>query len=215
MDLSDPVSAVIPTLEGQILRVLAATPQALTTSAVTRLVRRGSRQGVQVALHRLADVGTVTAEQVGSQYTYRANHQHAAWPAIQAVVDFTAGFASRFDAELSRLVDEAVDRSAGNVDRALVTCAVFGSVARRTATADSDVDLVLVLPDDTPADLGEDVSRHLSEGVESFTGNRTNVVLLTRTQRDAMVERGDPLVRSWREDARTVHGPHLLPETGS
>lgn len=203
MDLSNPVSAVIPTLEGQILRVLARTTRPLTAPNIIRLVNRGSGPGIRVALTRLTDVGTVLGEQVGRQLQYEANRAHAAWPAIEAVVDFANGFARRLDGEISRLLDEAPDGD-------LVTCAVFGSTARGTADADSDIDLALVVPDDMPQARSDAIANDLTNGIEQFTGNATNVMVLTHAQRDDMVARGDALVGSWHADARTVHGPPLL-----
>ncbi|WP_432535770.1 nucleotidyltransferase domain-containing protein [Kineococcus arenarius] len=204
MDLSNPISAVIPSLEGQVLRVLAGTSQPLTASTIARLVSRGSAPGVRVALRRLTATGTVVQDQVGSQYEYRANRTHAAWSAIQSAVDFANGFRTRLDAQIAHLVAEAAQG-------ARVTCAVFGSTARGTADADSDIDLLLVVPDDAPEVLTESLSRRVTEGVEAFTGNPANVLLLTAGQRDEMVGRDDALVRSWRAEARTVHGPALLP----
>ncbi|GAB3224661.1 hypothetical protein GCM10027586_13200 [Kineococcus gypseus] len=204
MDLSDPMSAVIPSLEGQVLRVLAGTSHPLTASTVARLVSRGSVPGVRVALRRLTEVGTVLQDQVGRQYEYRANRAHAAWPAIQSAVDFADGFSASLDAEIAR-------RVTGTAGTGGVTCAVFGSTARGTAREDSDVDLVLVVPDDAPPALGEELSRRLTEDIASFTGNAVNVLLLSTGQRDEMVARDDGLVRSWHAEARTVHGPDLLP----
>ncbi|GAA4970991.1 nucleotidyltransferase domain-containing protein [Kineococcus glutinatus] len=212
MDLSDPVSAVIPTLEGQVLRVLAGTTRPMTASTIARLAARGSGPGVRVALQRLVDVGTVLQDRVGRQYEYRANRDHAAWPAIQAAVDFANGFRARLDAEIGRLIHDVTAHEAPDVGWGeRVTCALFGSTARGTADAESDVDLVLVIPDGVPAESGEALSEHLSERITLFTGNPVNTLLLTTGQRDEMVSRDDALVRSWRVDARTVHGPDLLP----
>ncbi|MET0423868.1 MAG: nucleotidyltransferase domain-containing protein [Actinoplanes sp.] len=210
MQLSDPMGAVVPSLEGQVLRVLAATTKPLATSAIIRLVQRGSGPGVRVALRRLTGVGTVINERVGNQHQYQANRDHAAWPAIQAAVDFATGFQGQLDAKISRTVRDGL---AGRLERS-VTCAVFGSLARGTADARSDVDLVLVVPDDTPADTAETLSDRLTEHIAAFTGNPVNVLLLTAGQRDDMIQRDDPLVHSWRSDARTVHGPDLLSPSG-
>ena len=42
MDLSDPISVVIPSLEGQVLRVLAHTTSPLSGSRIAELVTTGS-----------------------------------------------------------------------------------------------------------------------------------------------------------------------------
>ncbi|GAA2579058.1 hypothetical protein GCM10010435_64860 [Winogradskya consettensis] len=211
MDLSSPMDAVVPSLEGQILRVLAATSRPMTASTIVRLVHRGSAPGVRVALRRLAGVGTIINDRIGKQYQYQANREHAAWPAIQAVVDFANGFPAQLDAKISQTVRDGLagwpEATGNNAD---VTCAVFGSLARGTADAESDIDLVLVVPDATPPDMAEALSERLTARVGAFTGNQVNVLLLTAGQRDDLIKRGDALVDSWRRDARTVHGPELL-----
>ena len=69
MDLSDPISVVIPSLEGQVLRVLAHTTTPLSGSRIAELVTTGSNPGIRTALGRLATPGgTVTVDGIG--YTW-------------------------------------------------------------------------------------------------------------------------------------------------
>jgi hypothetical protein len=69
MDLSDPISVIIPSLEGQVLRVLAHTTTPLSGSRIADLVTTGSNPGIRTALGRLATPGgTVTVDGIG--YTW-------------------------------------------------------------------------------------------------------------------------------------------------
>jgi hypothetical protein len=57
MDLNEPITSVIPTLEGRVLQVLARTELRLSGSRIASLIPRASNAGVRVALSRLVDRG--------------------------------------------------------------------------------------------------------------------------------------------------------------
>src|ERR1035437_8264153 len=66
MDLSDPISVIIPSLEGQVLRVLDHATTRLSGSRIADLVTTGSNPGIRTALGRLATPGgTVTVDGIG------------------------------------------------------------------------------------------------------------------------------------------------------
>lgn len=205
MDLSNPVSAVVPSLEGRVLVVLdrAATP--LTGSRVADLVPGASNPGVRAALGRLVEQGTVLAERSSHAVLYRANREHLAWPAIEAAVAFA-----------SRALDTLRDRIAGLVVEHLgaaraarTTVALYGSVARGTSDRRSDVDLVVLTPDDVTPDEVEHLALGITAGVERWTGNACSVYELSTDRLVDLVRAVDPMVRSWLEDATTISGPDL------
>ena len=67
MDLSNPISAIVPSLEGQVLRVLAHSTEPLSGSRVAELATTGSNPGVRTALNRLVRHGTVHGERANDQ----------------------------------------------------------------------------------------------------------------------------------------------------
>ncbi|SDQ85118.1 nucleotidyltransferase domain-containing protein [Quadrisphaera sp. DSM 44207] len=95
------------------------------------------------------------------------------------------------------------------------TVALFRSVARGQPTADSDVDLALVLPEEVSTEQRDAVVDELVDHVRSRTGNTAQVLVVDRAGLARMVAAGDPLARSWSSDALTLAGPalkHLLSE---
>ena len=86
MDLSNPVKAIIPSLEGEVYRVLARTTTPLSAVTVARLAEGGSTPGIRLALARLARQGTVIALPSGSSILYTANREHLLWFAIESAV---------------------------------------------------------------------------------------------------------------------------------
>jgi uncharacterized protein len=85
---------------------------------------------VRQELKRLSGLGVVAARQDGNRRYYRANPQHPLYPDIRNLVLKTDG--------LVEVLRQALD----SPDIELVF--VFGSVAAGTATAESDVDLMVI-----------------------------------------------------------------------
>jgi hypothetical protein len=89
MDLSLPLATVAPSLDAEVLTVLARTTAPLSGRRVGALARRGSHQGVQRVLNRLVEHGLVLAEPASPAILYRLNRDHVlAEPLLRRV---TAG----------------------------------------------------------------------------------------------------------------------------
>ena len=128
---------------------------------------------------------------------YSVNREHLFWSAVEDLLTAPA----RLEAELVRLVQ----RHGGDE----MTLAVFGSVARGEATADSDIDLLLLLPDATIGAVSEELVDQLTDLVQRRSGNPAQVVTVTHEQLRTMIASSDPLITSLTADARTLTGPSL------
>src|ERR1035437_8097443 len=103
MDLSDPISVIIPSLEGQVLRVLAHTTTPLSGSRIAALVTTGSNPGIRTALGRLVHQGTVLARRSGPSILYTANRDHLIWPTIEHTVQTADTLLDRSEEHTSEL----------------------------------------------------------------------------------------------------------------
>lgn len=86
---------------------------------------------------------------------------------------------------------------------------LYGSFARHDGAAESDLDLLLVRPDDVDDD-NDAWSRQrqiLAAAAERWTGNRTHVLELSVAELASAVDQDEALVASLREDARVLLGP--------
>ena len=93
----------------------------------------GSGRGaVQRELARLAGSGLAVVSQVGNRKYYRANRDSPLFDEIRGIVRKTVGMEESIRDALEPLADS------------LVLALLYGSIARRTDTAASDVDLLLV-----------------------------------------------------------------------
>ena len=205
MDLSNPVSTIIPKLDGNIYRVVARTTTPLSGARVAALAGKASYPGILTALSRLVLQGTVLVEQAGSSYMYRANREHILWPAIEQAVAAAESVLPTLRLRLSQLVDEHLGAKVSKDS----TLAMFGSVARETSTAGSDLDIVAVFPDYLSEESGAQLVDTLSESARRWTGNDCNVYVATASRLRELVKAKDPIVESWRSDAVTFHGVDL------
>ena len=141
VDVTSPISSVVPGVGGLVLAVLARTDRALTGRRLAELVAPSASQtGVNCALHVLAASGVVQRERAGPSYLYRLNRDHLAADAITALATMR-----------ERLVDRIGQRVASWEIPAEAVW-LFGSAARGDGSTSSDVDLVVV----RPADVDED-----------------------------------------------------------
>ncbi len=199
MDVSRPYSAVAPTVEGDVLVVLAGTTHPLTGRQVARLARRGSVAGVAKALGRLGEQGLVTRLEAPPASLYTLNRQHVAAPVAEAL----AGLRSEF---LKRLRDAI---SAWEIQP--VHASLFGSAARGDGAPGSDVDLFVVRP---AAIDGEDPTwsdqlADLSDLVFASTGNRAGIIDFAERDVEQMLDENPPILAELGRDAIDLAGISL------
>jgi hypothetical protein len=153
------MSTVTPTLDGDVLAVLAQQDATFTTGQLNRILTRASEDGLRKALRRLAKQGIVLSDRVGNAYIYSLNREHLAAAYIVGLAGLMTTFLARLTRELEMW--EARPRYA----------AVFGSAALGTMSADSDLDLLLIRPDNVGDDLWDAQVDRLVEMVTRWTGN--------------------------------------------
>ncbi|MDF2443384.1 MAG: hypothetical protein JWR01_1587 [Subtercola sp.] len=205
MNLSRPVTSVVRSLEGRIFSTLSRASDGLTGSRIAHLIEDASNPGVQTALKRMVHEGTVLRRQAGSAGLYELNREHILWPAIDHLVSETDSAVRQLETRIVSLVQEIL----GDTQARAVTLAFFGSVARASSTADSDIDIVAVFPavvDDVSA---ERVVHQLTAKVPQWTGNACSIYALSEAEAADLRISGDPILRSWQQDARTFNGPEL------
>ncbi|MFT7475370.1 MAG: hypothetical protein ACI81L_002308 [Verrucomicrobiales bacterium] len=198
MDFVQPVQAVIPGTQGRVLAVLAETTGELNLRTVARLASVSPAQASRV-LPGLVELGLVERHEVPPSSLFRLNRENVA---AQVLI------------ELARARDIALERmgtSARELPLPPVSVIIFGSFARREADKHSDIDAVLVRPDD----IGDD-DDNWSGGVEqwrervrAFTGNPVEVIEVDRTEASEKLASASSLWRDIARDGIVVHGATL------
>ncbi len=139
MDFVHPVNAVIPGAQGHVLAVLAETSAELNLRTVARLAGVSASQASRV-MPDLVDLGLVERREVPPSSLFRLNRENEA---------------ARIVIELARLRDNVLQRigaAAGDLPQPPASIIVFGSFARREADRSSDIDVVIVRPDEVNPD---------------------------------------------------------------
>ena len=124
---------------------------------------------MQKALDRLCVAGLVKQRQNGRAILNRLNRDHVLAPFVVDLVDLGDTMPSR--------IAEAIRPHLEGASRALL----FGSLARWQADADSDIDLILVWPDDTERNRW-DADLDIAADLERLTGNPCNTMLFTESE---------------------------------
>jgi hypothetical protein len=151
---------------------------------------------VNHVLRRLVDAGIVDASSAGQATLYTLNREHVLAPAVTILSSAHRTLAGRM-ADLVAAWPYPP-----------VVLALFGSAARRDGTASSDIDVLLLRPDDVPAEDQEwQVRRHgLAASMDRWSGNTTQIVEMSESEIRAAAKRKDPLVASLLEESRLVWG---------
>jgi predicted nucleotidyltransferase len=196
VDLSRPLSVITPTLDGDVLAVLAGAEQAFSARQVHRLAGRASEQGVRKALSRLERQGIVTAEPAGAARLYRLNRSHLAAPHIEALAGLRESLVAGLRAHVNAWT------------LAPAYAAVFGSFARRRAGAESDLDLFVVRPEEIDEDDPEWRRQvdALTTVATAWTGNEARVLEYGVQEVRARVSLGDEVLDAIRREGIELAG---------
>lgn len=197
MDLSRPLTVITPTVDGDVLAVLARAEASFTGRQVHQVAARHSERGVRNALHRLTAQGIVSRERVGSADQYRLNRAHLAAPYVEAI---------------AKLRDELLCRVAGEFERWAVPpafAALFGSAARGDMRPESDIDLLVLRPDAVDADDPQwrEQLDALASNVTAWTGNDTRALEFGVREARSGLAAGDAVLLAARDEGIVLHGP--------
>lgn len=90
MDFRRPLQVVTPTLDGDVLSVLARADAEMTGRELQRVIGRGSHQGIRNAADRLTEQGVLSRRPSGNANLYRLNRDHVAASWIEGLASLPA-----------------------------------------------------------------------------------------------------------------------------
>ncbi len=174
-NLSD---ALFSNVQQRVLGLIFGQPdRSFYTSEIVRTVNSGTG-AVERELRRLQDSGLVTVQWIGNQKHYRANPDSPVFGELKSLVLKTVGLAGP--------LAEALRPDADKIQAAFV----FGSVAKGSDTAASDIDLMVIGDDLDYSDLYTAL-----QGAESKLHRKVNPLFLRRQDWQRKVSRNDSFVQ--------------------
>ena len=194
VDYSRPLEAVIPGTAGKVLGVLARTHAELPIRRVAQLAGV-SRDRASIEIRRLVILGIVSRREVAGASLVKLERTNAATSALLALADARSTAIAR----LSEL--------AKSIEPAPASLALFGSFARGTDDAESDLDVLAVRSDDVEPDDPSwlDSFGNWQDLARVVVGNPVNVIETSRHELPALA-RTRSLWRTIVDDAITLVG---------
>lgn len=197
MDVSRPDHIIHSPTDADVLRVLVGTRGPLTGRQVARLVDGGSQTTVLRSLQRLGRLGVLDVAQAGRALMYSLNRDHLAAPAIEQLASMRRRFIAGLEDALSDL------------DPPPISATLFGSAARGDGDSSSDIDLLIVRPDDLDRSAWDRQIDVALERIRRMTGNPVSAhqialsdlerlaidrpAIVTELERDVIPLRGEPI----------------------
>jgi predicted nucleotidyltransferase len=171
--------ALFSTIRQRVLAYLFGQPERSFFATELIKLAGGGSGAVQREVARLAESGLVTVKRVGTQKHYQANPKSPLFAELCSIAQKTVGLAEPLREALAPLA------------KRITAAFVYGSVAKRSDTAASDIDLMVVSDSLTYADLYaamEQATARLGREVNPTVYSRKDLVKRIK-QKNAFVTR--------------------------
>jgi predicted nucleotidyltransferase len=205
MNVAKPYAAICPSVDGEVLAVLAGTTRPLTGREVARLTGRASHRGVADVLARLVEHGLVDRQEAGRALLFTLNREHLAAPAVEILTGMRADLLRRIGDLVAAWRPEPLHVS------------IFGSAARGEGDTQSDIDIFVVRPDAVSDDdpRWREQLDELAQSIERWTGNRASIAEAAEREIGRLIQDDRPIVASLRADAIGIKGEDIRALLGS
>jgi predicted nucleotidyltransferase len=199
MDVAHPYKAVCPSLDGDVLKVLAGTTMGLTGREVALLTGRSSHAGVLRVLNRLTEHGLVDRVDLNRAFLFTLNREHLAFPAVATLAGMRVALLDKLQEELEAWEIPPLHAS------------LFGSTARGDGDARSDIDLFIVRAKEVDQEdpRWREQLGALESKISRWTGNRTAALEVPESELERFVAEDRPIVAELRADAIALAGPPI------
>jgi len=154
--------ALFSNVQQRVLGLIFGNPErSFYASEIVRNLHSGTG-AVERELSRLQESGLISVERIGNQKHYRANRQSPIFSELRSIVLKTSGLGEPLRQSLARYADK------------IRAAFIYGSVAKGTDNARSDIDLMVIGDDLTYSDLYEGLQK-----AESLLQRQVNPMFLS------------------------------------
>jgi predicted nucleotidyltransferase len=197
MYLSNPLSTLFPGAHGHVLGQLLIESRPQSGRAIAlKLGQSVGKSRVIEVLSDLAHLGVVDREIVGSSHLFSINKDHLCYQTLKVLAS-----------PMPALIKQ-IQRIVAGFQRAPLAVVIFGSVAKGSSQAGSDLDLLVLRPNHvSPEDSAwESQTLELVVQLERSTGYPVQLVEYSENEFQALVNRGARLVTELSDTAVAVTG---------
>lgn len=188
MQLQNPLRAICPTLEADVLMALANGRPSTPGHLVRERGIKASVSGTRRCLERLEESGIVLGIRVGNRIEFALNLSHM----LAGVIAEASQGRERFTRFISRAIAKWHEEP--------LQVTLFGSAARGDMRNDSDIDLLFIIDDGAGDELYEQIG-NLALDVYRLTGNDVRPMIY-----EAAEVRAAPIFDSILREGVHVHG---------
>lgn len=186
MDMGSPLADVVPGARGQLLASLVQLEAPVTVRALARHARVAPQTALTL-VNELTAIGLVSAQRAGQAQLVSLNRLHMLVPPLVAL--------TRSRERLIELLRSELSSWPG-----IAGAWLLGPVARGDGDRGSVIDLLLVASTSTETPAWGDATGRLVRQVESWTGNRVQLVQHSRGSFALANRGGHPLIEAIRQD---------------
>ena len=192
MNLAQPFELVTPTLDGDLLAVLARAESSFTIGQIAGLVGHASVSGLRKALGRLSRQGIVSAQRTPAAVLYSLNRRHLAAEAILFLANLRTHLIERMATDMRQWPTPPA------------YAALFGSAARGDMSPESDIDTFVLRPRQVAVEdkAWRDGVDSFTAKVASWTGNDVRIFEVGVSD----VNAADPLIKAVAAEGLTLVG---------
>lgn len=193
--MASPYQGLFPTVDSDVLTVLAQSTKPRTGREVAKLAER-SQDATQKVLDRFVRHGLVLQKDAGRARVYTLNWDHVAAEPIAELADLRG--------RLFRRLQEAFQLW----HPAPLHVSIFGSAARGDGDINSDIDIFVVRPAEIDEDDGDWRGQidALADAVFEWTGNHAGIAEIDEGELARLWRDQPAILDSLRTDALDVYG---------
>lgn len=198
MDYTHPLESVFPGAQSRVLAVLARVDVEFSLRTLARVAQVSPAQ-VSRIMPPLVELGLVQRRDISPLAMFRMIRTHVASQAVIALLDSRATVLRHLGS-----LAETTNLPAASI-------IVFGSFARRESEIQSDIDIVIVRPDDMDEDsrVWVDPILRWQEEASCLSGNEIQILEYTRTEVHQRLNSDVPLWDNILQDGIVVFGESL------
>lgn len=197
MNLAEPYDLVMPRATAEVLKVLIGAESAFSIRQVARIAEISAPQALRVVNHE-SERGLVLVEQAGRSRMCRFNRDHLAANAVVELISLRERMIHAVGDEISSWTIEPIHSS------------LFGSAARGEGDLDSDLDVLIVRPQEESEHQWDEQKYASGLNLRKKTGNDISWFDVSLDELRTAKKASEPILSEWKKEGILLTGSPLL-----